>query len=347
MDMPEAQRWTEAEVAALYQSPLLDLVFRAAEVHRRHHDPREVQMCTLASIKTGGCPEDCAYCPQAARYDTSVGTEKMMKVDEVLDAARAARDAGSTRFCMGAAWREVNDGRAFERVIDMVRGVRELGLEACCTLGMLTGDQARRLAEAGLTAYNHNLDTSADYYGSIISTRTYQDRLATIGNVAAAGIKVCCGGILGMGEAQADRIKLLHTLASLNPQPESVPINALVPVEGTPLEGQSQLDIFEWVRAIAVARILLPKAMVRLSAGRVSISAEAQALAFLAGANSIFTGEKLLTTPNPEQDFDETLLARLGLHPRRPDKETAHNHGTAAADAGSQPAEGGVSAAVA
>ncbi|MBL8659307.1 MAG: biotin synthase BioB [Rhodospirillales bacterium] len=347
MDMPETQRWTEAEVAALYRMPLLDLVFEAAEVHRRHHDPQEIQMCTLASIKTGGCPEDCAYCPQSSRYDTSVESDKMMKVDEVLDAARAARDAGSTRFCMGAAWREVNDGRAFERVLDMIRGVRDLGLEACCTLGMLTGDQARRLAEAGLTAYNHNLDTSADYYGSIITTRTYQERLDTIGHVAAAGIKVCCGGILGMGEAQADRIRLLQTLASLDPQPESVPINALVPIEGTPLQNQAELDIFEWVRAIAVARILLPKAMVRLSAGRLTISAEAQALAFLAGANSIFTGEKLLTTPNPEKDFDQSLLARLGLRARVPDKEASHHQGTAAADGRSRPAENGVPAAVA
>jgi biotin synthase len=347
MHVAETKRLTEAEVAALYEMPLLDLVFRAAEVHRRYHDPREIQMCTLASIKTGGCPEDCAYCPQSSRYETPVQAQKMMKVDEVLAAARAARDAGSTRFCMGAAWREVNDGRAFERVLEMVRGVRGLGLEACCTLGMLTADQARRLAEAGLTAYNHNLDTSEDYYGSIITTRTYQDRLETIGHVADAGIKVCCGGILGMGEARADRIKLLHTLAGLDPQPESVPINALVPVEGTPLANGGELDIFEWIRAIAVVRILLPRAMVRLSAGRLTISAEAQALAFLAGANSIFTGEKLLTTPNPEHDFDESLLARLGLHARRPDKEAPHHHGIAAADAGSRPAEGGIPAPVA
>ncbi len=348
MDMPETQRWTEAEVASLYEMPLLDLVFRAAEVHRRHHDAREIQMCTLASIKTGGCPEDCAYCPQSSRYDTPVDAGRMMKVDEVLEAARAARDAGSTRFCMGAAWREVNDGRAFERVLDMVRGVRDLGLEACCTLGMLNEDQARRLAEAGLTAYNHNLDTSEDYYGAIITTRTYQERLDTIANVASAGIKVCCGGIVGLGESRVDRVKLLHTLASLDPQPESVPINALVPVEGTPLANQGQLDIFEWIRAIAVARILLPRAMVRLSAGRLTISPEAQALAFLAGANSIFTGEKLLTTPNPEHDFDQSLLATLGLHARVPGKEASdHHHGTAAAGAGSRSAEGGVPVQVA
>jgi len=348
MDMPETQRWTEAEVASLYGMPLLDLVFRAAEVHRRHHDAREIQMCTLASIKTGGCPEDCAYCPQSSRYDTPVETGRMMKVDEVLQAAREAREAGSTRFCMGAAWRDVNDGRAFDRVLEMVRGVRDLGLEACCTLGMLNGDQARRLADAGLTAYNHNLDTSADYYGQIITTRTYQDRLETIANVASAGIKVCCGGIVGLGESRTDRVKLLHTLASLEPQPESVPINALVPVEGTPLETQAPLDVFEWIRAIAVARILLPNAMVRLSAGRLAISPEAQALAFLAGANSIFTGEKLLTTPNPEHDFDQSLLATLGLHARVPDKEAHHHHhGTAAAEAGSRAAEGGVPVQVA
>jgi biotin synthase len=348
MDMPETQRWTEAEVASLYALPLLDLVYRAAEVHRRHHDAREIQMCTLASIKTGGCPEDCAYCPQSSRYDTPVDAGRMMKVDEVLEAAREARDAGSTRFCMGAAWREVNDGRAFERVLDMVRGVRDLGLEACCTLGMLNADQAKRLAEAGLTAYNHNLDTSEDFYGEIITTRTYQERLETIANVAEAGIKVCCGGIVGLGEGRADRVKLLHTLASLDPQPESVPINALVPVEGTPLANQGQLDIFEWIRAIAVARILLPRAMVRLSAGRLSISPEAQALAFLAGANSIFTGEKLLTTPNPEHDFDQSLLATLGLHARVPGKEASdHHHGTAAAGAGSRSAEGGVPVQVA
>lgn len=348
MDMPETHRWTEAEVAQLYDRPLLDLVFRAAEVHRRHHDAHEIQMCTLASIKTGGCPEDCAYCPQSVHYETPVESEKLMQVEDVLRDAREARDAGSTRFCMGAAWREVNDGRAFERVLEMIRGVRALGLEACATLGMVTADQARRLADAGLTAYNHNLDTSEEFYGAIITTRTYEDRLRTIANVSGAGIQVCCGGIVGLGEARADRVKLLHTLACLDPQPESVPINALVPVEGTPLETQPELDIFEWIRAIAVARILLPNAMVRLSAGRLSIGAEAQALAFLAGANSIFTGEKLLTTPNPELDFDQSLLARLGLHARVPDKEApGHHHGIAAADAGSRSAQGPVAAPLA
>jgi biotin synthase len=308
--------WTLEAVRKLYALPLLDLVFQAAQVHRTHNDPREVQLCTLASIKTGGCPEDCAYCPQSSRYETFVEPERMMQADDVLDQARKARDAGATRFCMGAAWRQVTDGRAFERVLEMVRGVRDLGMEACCTLGMLNEDQARRLKEAGLTAYNHNLDTSEDYYNQIITTRTYQDRLNTIANVAKAGISVCCGGILGMGEADDDRIKLLHTLANLRPQPESVPINALVPVDGTPLAGQQQVDPLEWVRAIAVARILLPRAKVRLSAGRLTIPAEAQALAFLAGANSIFTGEKLLTTANPEADVDHALLDRLGLYSR-------------------------------
>ena len=333
------ETWTLSAVSDLYDMPLLDLVFRAAEVHRRHHDPREVQLCTLLSIKTGGCPEDCAYCPQSSRYETEVDSGRMMKTEEVLAAAQDAKEAGSTRFCMGAAWREVTDGRAFDRVLEIVRGVRELGMEACCTLGMLTEDQANRLAEAGLSAYNHNLDTSADYYGSIITTRTYEDRLRTIENVAKAGISVCCGGILGMGEAKLDRIKLLHTLANLEPQPESVPINALVPVDGTPLQGVERLDPFEWIRAIAVARILMPRAMVRLSAGRLEIPREAQALAFLAGANSIFTGEKLLTTPNPEADFDRALLADLGLRGREPDKHECPKDRHAAAGAGPRTAE--------
>jgi len=271
----------------------------------------------------------------------------MMKTEEVLAAAREAKEAGSTRFCMGAAWREVTDGRAFDRVLEIVRGVRGMGLEACCTLGMLTEDQAHRLAEAGLSAYNHNLDTSSDYYGSIITTRTYEDRLRTIANVSKAGISVCCGGILGMGEAKLDRIKLLHTLANLEPQPESVPINALVPVEGTPLAGKPMLDSFDWIRAIAVARILLPHAMVRLSAGRLDIPREAQAMAFLAGANSIFTGEKLLTTPNPEADFDHALLADLGLRGREPDKHECPKDRHAAPGAGTLAAEERVAAPLA
>jgi biotin synthase len=343
--MQTTQTWSLEAVAELYEQPLLDLVFRAAQVHRANNDPREVQLCTLASIKTGKCPEDCAYCPQSAHFESPVEAQKLMQVEPVLEAARAARDSGATRFCMGAAWREVTDGRAFERVLEMVKGVRDLGMEACCTLGMLTEDQARRLKEAGLTAYNHNLDTSEEFYPAIITTRTYQDRLNTIRNVARAGISVCCGGILGLGEAQVDRIKLLHTLANLSPQPESVPINALVPVEGTPLAENARVDTFDWVRAIAVARILMPRAKVRLSAGRLEIPAEAQALAFLAGANSIFTGEKLLTTANPELDFDRQLLDQLGLYSRRvgePAKETcghaAPSGGICTAEAHAAPA---------
>lgn len=313
---------TLEQVTALYDKPLLDLVFEAAQTHRAHHDASELQLCTLLSIKTGGCPEDCKYCPQSIHSKTKLDKETLVSVDKVMAQARAAKDAGSTRFCMGAAWRNVNDGRAFDRVLDMVRGVREMGMEACVTLGMLTEDQARRLKEAGLTAYNHNLDTSEEYYGEIITTRTYQDRMDTIANVAKAGVSLCCGGILGMGESRADRVKLLHTLACLDPQPESVPINALVPVEGTPLENTAPLDIFEWVRAVAVARILMPKAMVRLSAGRLEISREAQALAYLAGANAIFTGDKLLTTPNPADSDDAQLMKTLGLKGRAPDKDS-------------------------
>lgn len=306
------------DVRALYEKPLLDLVFEAAQVHRAHQAAGEVQLCTLLSIKTGGCTEDCKYCSQSIHNKTALEKEILMEVEPVLAQARAAKEAGSTRFCMGAAWREVKDGRAFDRVLEMVRGVRALGLEACVTLGMLSEDQARRLKEAGLTAYNHNLDTSEAFYSNVITTRTYQDRLETIANVAQAGISLCCGGILGMGESREDRIALLQRLAALDPQPESVPINALVPVEGTPLEDAPALDVFEWVRSIAVARILMPRAMVRLSAGRLSLSREAQALAFMAGANSIFTGDRLLTTPNPEQDVDHRLLGELGLKGRVP-----------------------------
>jgi biotin synthase len=312
-----------ADVKTLYQKPLLDLVFEAADVHRKHHDQNEMQLCTLLSIKTGGCVEDCKYCSQSIHNNATLDKELLLKTDDVLAQAKAAKDSGSTRFCMGAAWREVKDGRAFDRVLDMVRGVSEMGMEACCTLGMLTEEQAKKLKEAGLTAYNHNLDTSEEFYDKIITTRTYQDRLDTIENVAKAGISLCCGGILGLGESEDDRISLLHRLANLDPQPESVPINMLVPISGTPLEGQETLDIFEWIRCVAVARILMPKAMVRLSAGRLEISKEAQALAFLAGANAIFTGEKLLTTPNPEMDKDSGLLKQLGLKPRAPYKEAA------------------------
>ncbi|MDP9122165.1 MAG: biotin synthase BioB [Acidobacteriota bacterium] len=307
--------WTDQEITAVYELPFPELVFRAQEAHRRHHDPTRVQLCTLLSIKTGGCPEDCAYCPQSVRYETGVEGEDLLPVGEVLAAARQARDNGSTRFCMGAAWRRVRDGAEFERVIEMVRGVRELGLEACCTLGMLTREQADRLAEAGLTAYNHNLDTGPDYYQRVITTRTYDDRLRTIGNVREAGITVCSGGILGMGESVSDRLAMLGVLGRLDPHPESVPINALVRVPGTPLAARPPVDPLELVRTIATARIVMPRSRVRLSAGRTEMSPETQALAFVAGANSIFTGEKLLTTPNPGQDHDRALLAKLGLAP--------------------------------
>lgn len=313
--------YSKSEVADLYSRPLLDLIYEAAGVHRANHDPQDMQMCTLLSIKTGGCVEDCSYCSQSIHNNADLEKEILMKTDEVLEEARKAKEAGSTRFCMGAAWRDVKDGRAFDRVLDMVKGVSDMDMEVCCTLGMLNEEQAVRLKEAGLTAYNHNLDTSEEFYNKVITTRTYQDRLETLGNVAKAGISACCGGILGLGESEEDRISLLHTLSNLNPQPESVPINMLVPVEGTPMAKQKQLDIFEWIRCIAVARILMPKSMVRLSAGRLTISKEAQAMAFLAGANAIFTGEKLLTTPNPEEDFDLGLLGELGLKPREPYKD--------------------------
>ena len=315
------QTITRDSVRQLYNRPLLDLVYEAASVHRANHDPSEMQMCTLLSIKTGGCTEDCKYCSQSIHNNAALDKELLLKTEQVLADAKKAKEAGSTRFCMGAAWREVKDGRGFDRVLEMVRGVSDMGMEACCTLGMLTEDQAKRLKEAGLTAYNHNLDTSEEFYGQIITTRTYKDRLDTIENVARAGISLCCGGILGMGESEEDRISLLHRLANLNPHPESVPINMLVPVEGTPLEDQKRLDVFEWIRTIAVARILMPKAMVRLSAGRLEISKEAQAMAFMAGANAIFTGDKLLTTPNPGRNEDNDLLEELGLKPRAPYKD--------------------------
>jgi biotin synthase len=307
--------WTDGEIAAVHDLPLPELVFHAQLAHRRHHDPTRVQLCTLLSIKTGGCPEDCAYCPQSAHYDTGVERQGLLPLDEVLEKARQARAGGSTRFCMGAAWRQVRDGAEFERVLAMVRGVRELGMEACCTLGMLTREQAARLAEAGLTAYNHNLDTGPDYYRRIITTRTYDDRLRTLEHVRAAGITVCSGGILGMGEGREDRIAMLGVLARLDPHPESVPINALVRVAGTPLAECPPLDPLDMVRMIATARITMPASFVRLSAGRTEMSAETQALCFLAGANSIFTGERLLTTPNPGEDHDRALLGRLGLSP--------------------------------
>jgi len=309
--------WTREEISEIFHSPILELIYRAATVHRRFHPPQEVQVCTLLSIKTGGCPEDCAYCPQAARYHTGVKVHKLMTVKEVLAKAQEALEAGSTRFCMGAAWREVRDNKDFDKVIEMVKGVAQMGLEVCCTLGMLTPQQAQKLKEAGLYAYNHNLDTSEEYYDEIITTRTYQDRLETLENVRKAKISVCSGGIIGMGESLNDRIGMLHTLATLPEHPESVPVNALVAVEGTPLENQERVSVWEMLRMIATARIIMPKAMVRLSAGRVQMSIEEQALCFLAGANSIFAGEKLLTTPNPEYDRDKEMFQVLNLKPRK------------------------------
>jgi len=308
--------WTREEIRALFALPFPELIFRAQSVHRLHFDPTEVQISTLLSIKTGGCPEDCAYCPQSVHYDTGVKAEKLMGFDAVLAEARSARAAGASRFCMGAAWREPKD-RDLDKVCEMVEGVRALGLETCATLGMLTAAQARRLKAAGLDYYNHNLDTSPEHYGEIISTRTYQERLDTLGHVRDAGIHVCCGGIVGMGEGAEDRIGMIATLATLPGHPESVPINMLVRVAGTPLSQVQPLDPLDFVRTIAVARITMPKSVVRLSAGREDMSDETQALCFLAGANSIFYGPKLLTTSNPERDRDTRLLDKLGMVPTR------------------------------
>jgi biotin synthase len=310
--------WDRDAIAAIYRTALPELIFRAQTVHRRFHDPERVQTCQLISIKTGGCPEDCAYCPQSAHYDADVERQGLLDPQHVIGVARDAAARGVTRFCMGAAWRDAPQGREFDRVLEMVRGVSALGLEVCCTLGMLTEQQAVRLKEAGLAAYNHNLDTSPEFYGSIITTRVYDERLKTLAAVRKAGITVCCGGILGMGEREADRIGLLHQLATLQPHPESVPINMLVRVEGTPLASMPELDPLEMVRAIATARIVMPKSRVRLAAGRKQLSPEAVTLCFLAGANSIFVGEKLLTTPNPAADEDEQLLQTLGMKPLEP-----------------------------
>ncbi|CAN5784567.1 biotin synthase BioB [soil metagenome] len=314
--------WTKEEVESIYHQPLLDLVFEGGRIHRQFHTGSEVQVCTLLSVKTGGCPEDCAYCPQAARYHTGVQAHKLLGEDVVVEAARKAKEAGSTRFCMGAAWREVRDNRDFDRVLGMVTKVNEMGMEVCCTLGMINEYQAERLKEAGLHAYNHNLDTSGEHYDKIITTRTYDDRLHTLEHVRKAGISVCSGGIIGLGETDEDRIGMLHTLATLPEHPESVPVNALVPVEGTPLENQPRVAVWEMLRMIATARILMPRAMVRLSAGRTDMSLPEQALCFLAGANSIFAGDKLLTTPNPGVDQDKLMFALLGLSPRQAFKDT-------------------------
>ncbi|MEQ1579116.1 MAG: biotin synthase BioB [Steroidobacteraceae bacterium] len=329
--------WTLNEVRTLLEMPFADLVFHAQRVHREQFDPNEVQVSTLLSIKTGACPEDCAYCPQSVRYDTGVEREALLDVDTVLENARAARASGATRFCMGAAYRNPKKHQ-LAAVADMIRGVRALGLETCATLGMLEPEQAEELKAAGLDYYNHNLDTSAGYYDKIITTRTYQDRLDTLQAVRDAGIKVCCGGILGMGESKSDRAELLHTLATLPQHPDSVPINQLVQVAGTPLFGSAPLDPLDFVRTIAVARILMPKAHVRLSAGRSEMSDELQALCFLAGANSIFYGDKLLTTGNPEEDADRKLFSRLGIRPEAASPATdaalpplPHPHGGQAA----------------
>jgi biotin synthase len=306
--------WTLDEARALFALPFSDLLFQAQRVHRMRFDPNRVQVSTLLSVKTGGCPEDCAYCPQSVRYDTGVGREELLDVAEVVAAARRAKDNGATRFCMGAAYRNPRP-KQLERIKDMVREVRALGLETCATLGMLTPDQARELKVAGLDYYNHNLDTSEAFYGEIITTRTYRDRLDTLQAVRDAGLNVCCGGILGMGETELDRVQLLHTLATLTRHPESVPINQLVQVEGTPLNGLPPLDPIDLVRTVATARLLMPAAYLRLSAGRTDMSDAVQALCFLAGANSVFYGEQLLTTPNPGRSADDRLFDRLGLAP--------------------------------
>jgi len=310
---PGVVSWSLETIRAVYELPFTTLLFRAQSVHRRFHDPERVQLSTLISIKTGRCPEDCKYCPQSAHNDTGLKAEPLLSPQVIELQARAAKAAGATRFCMGAAWREVPDGAAFESVLQSVRAVAGLGMEACCTLGMMRSDQAERLREAGCDYYNHNLDTSREHYAEIISTRTYDDRLRTLSNARGAGLKLCCGGIIGMGEKVEDRLKLLHELSRIEPAPESVPINAYVPVEGVPLAGQGPVDPFEFVRILATARVVLPASSLRLSAGRATMSDELQALCFLAGANSIFFGEKLLTTPNPEGDADMRLLARLGL----------------------------------
>jgi biotin synthase len=325
--------WTRVEIEALFALPFTELLHRAACVHRRHFDPAEVQVSTLLSVKTGGCPEDCAYCPQAQRYHTGVQATKLMELEAVLEKARAAKAAGASRFCMGAAWRSPKD-RDIPKVAEMVRAVKALGLETCATLGMLSGAQAQALKQAGLDYYNHNLDTAPEFYGEIIHTRDYQDRLDTLAHVRDAGMKTCCGGIVGMGESRAQRAGLLQALANLPAHPDSVPINRLVQVEGTPLDGTAELDPFEFVRTIAVARIVMPRSMVRLSAGRESMSDELQALCFAAGANSIFYGEKLLTTGNPDVARDQALFARLGLRPMEVeiDAQQHDRPGTAHAD---------------
>jgi len=310
------KNWTKAEILDVYNKPLLELVYEAATVHRQFHKAGEVQISSLLSIKTGGCSEDCAYCPQAARYHTDIKVHKLMSIDEVNTASERAKNAGASRMCLGAAWREVRDNKDFDKVLEMVKTINSKEMEVCCTLGMLTEEQAKKLADAGLYAYNHNIDTSEEFYGDVITTRTYEDRLNTIKNVRKAGMTVCSGGIIGMGESVEDRIGMLFTLTNLTPQPESVPINGLVPVEGTPLENQEQVPVWDMVRMIATTRIVMPHTSVRLSAGRLSMSMEAQALCFMAGASSIFAGDKLLTTPNPAFNEDMDMFNILGLTPK-------------------------------
>lgn len=311
-------QWTTQEILDLYNLPFSELIYKAATIHREHHDPNKVQVSSLISVKTGGCPEDCGYCPQAARYHTNVKMHGLLSVDEVKSKAMNAKTNGASRVCLGASWRNVKDGPEFDQVLDMVREVTKLDMEVCCTLGMLTENQAKRLEEAGLYAYNHNIDSSEEYYKEVISTRAFEDRLETIGNVRKTSITLCSGGIIGMGESLQDRCGMLKVLANMTPQPESVPINALVAVEGTPMENEKPVDVFEFVRMIATTRIVLPNTQVRLSAGRTGISAEGQSLCFLAGANSIFAGDKLLTTPNPEMNEDKKLFEQLGIKPQEP-----------------------------
>lgn len=310
--------WTKEEILNIYNKPFMELLYEAATIHRLHHDPNTVQVSTLLSIKTGGCPEDCGYCPQAARYHTNVEGNDLMSVPQVKAQALRAKSAGSSRVCMGAAWRNVKDGEDFDQVLEMVRTINKLDMEVCCTLGMITENQAQRLAEAGLYAYNHNLDSSEEYYKEVISTRGYEDRLQTIDNIRKTNVTVCSGGIIGMGEKIEDRAGMLVALSTLNPQPESVPINALVPVEGTPLADEKPVEIWDMVRMVATARIVMPETQVRLSAGRTNMSREGQAMCFFAGANSIFAGDKLLTTPNPDVDEDMKMFKNLGLNPQKP-----------------------------
>ncbi|KAJ3185698.1 biotin synthase [Gaertneriomyces sp. JEL0708] len=317
--------WTKAEIQAIYDSPWIELLYHAAKVHRMHHNPREVQQCTLLSIKTGGCSEDCAYCPQSSKHKTTVAASKLLKEDVVLEAARKAKEAGSSRFCMGAAWRDLHGRKTnFKTILEYVKEIKGMGMEVCCTLGMLTAEQAKALKEAGLTAYNHNLDTSREFYPKIITTRSYDERLQTIANVRDAGISVCSGGIIGLGEQPEDRVGMLYTLSTLPEHPESVPVNALLAVKGTPLGDQEPVQIWEMVRMIATARIVMPKSMVRLSAGRVRFTQPEQAMCFMAGANSIFTGDKLLTTPNNAFTDDQKMFQTLGLTP----KQANHRQGS-------------------